>query len=241
MNEELDPSPADAPADVIGEVDVILTEALPEPETGPERPLVLSATVGLIVALALGVLWAGVAYVTDRELGLLAWAIGLGVGAAMAAVAGRRSTKLAVAAVLMSLVGLVAGKYLSTEVVLVRSVVDEILADPSFMEGFAYSTLVEQGKVDEDVQAWWSASEAGDVPPDELAERIALLESDIAATAEAAPEAEKRAWAEPIARSFIEEAPLVDRYSLGFYDLLWVLLAVVSAWGMTHPKSAAAS
>lgn len=241
MNDELEHSRADAPQDDFGSVEVISTEELSEPEMGPERPLVLSATVGLIVALVLGFLWAGVAYATDHEIGFLAWAIGLGVGAAMVAVAGRRSTKLAVVAVLMSLVGLGAGKYLSTEFTLVSSVVDEILADPSFMEGFGYQTLVEQGRVEEDVQAWWSATEAGEVPPDELAERVAVLESDIEATVEAAPEAEKRAWAEPIARTFIREASFVDRYNLGFYDLLWVLLAVAAAWGMTQSKSAAPS
>jgi len=241
MNDELEHSRADAPQDDFGNVEVISTEELSVPEMGPERPLVLSATAGLIVALALGFLWAGIAYATDYEIGFLALAIGLGVGAAMVAVAGRRSTKLAVVAVLMSLVGLGAGKYLSTEFTLVSSVVDEILADPSFMEGFGYQTLVEQGRVDEDVQAWWLATEAGEVPPDELAERVAVLESDIEATVAAAPEAEKRAWAEPIARTFIREASFVDRYNLGFYDLLWVLLAVAAAWGMTHSQSAAPS
>ena len=241
MNEEFEHSRGDAPVDVVGNVQVISTEGLSEPEAGPERPLVLSATAGLIVALALGLLWAGIAYATEREFGFLALAIGLGVGAAMVAVAGRRSTKLAVVAVLMSFVGLGAGKYLATEFTLVPSLVDEILADPAFMEGFGYGTLVQEGKVDEDVQAWWSATEAGDVPPDELAERVIILESDIEATVAAAPEAEKRAWAEPIAQNFIREATFIDRYNLGFNDLLWVLLAVAATWGMTQSKSASAS
>lgn len=236
MNEEPKPPRPDPPLDVPEDVQVIAAEGLPELEPGPERPLGLSIVVGLVVALVMGVLWAGVVVVTKSEIGIFAWLIGLGVGAAMAAVAGRRSTKLAVAAVIISLVGLAAGKHLSAEFGLVPMVTDEILADENFMAGFGYQSLVEQGEVDPAVQAWWESTDAGDVPPEELAEGVAKLELDIQATVESAPESEKRAWAEPIARAFVEEAPLVDRYNLGGYDLLWVLFAVVTAWATTRPR-----
>jgi hypothetical protein len=238
MNEEPRPSRPEAPLDVPEEVELIPIEVLSAAEPGPQRPLVLSATVGLIVALVLGLLWAGVAVLTNSELGFLALAIGLGVGAAMAAVAGGRSTKLAVVAVIMSLVGLAAGKYLTAVYAIVDGVVDEILTDSSFMAGFGYQSLVEQGKVDPEVQQWWESTEAGDVPPDELAGQVAARERALETAGAPAPEEEKRAWAEPIARAFNEEEPLVDRYSLGGYDLLWAALVVGAAWSTARPRSA---
>jgi hypothetical protein len=234
MNEE---PLRDAPFEPPEQVDMIVTDDAPEPE-GPGRPLVLSVTVGLVVALLMGALWAGVVVLTKREIGIFAWLIGLAVGAAMALAAGRKSTTLGGAAVVISLLGLVLGKFLAVQYGLVPMVADEIVADEGFMAGFGYSSLVERGEVDPAVQAWWESTDEGDEPPAELADQVAQLERDIQATVASTSEAEKRAWAEPIARNFVEEMPLADRYNLGGYDLIWVLLAVVTAWGATAPRKA---
>ncbi len=237
MNEE---PQRDAPVELPEQVEVIATEGAPEPE-GPGRPLVLSVTVGLVVAIIMGGLWAGAVVMTKSEIGIFAWLIGLAVGAAMAVAAGRKSTTLGVAAVAIALFGLVLGKFLAVQFGLVPMVAEEIVADESFMQGFAYQKLAENGEIDAAVEAWWESSEAGDEPPAELADQVAQLERDMQATIAAAPESEKLAWAEPIAQMFVDDLPLAERYNLGGYDLLWVLLAMVTAWGATAPRGAASA
>lgn len=240
MEDERPPTP-EGPTSVPDEVELIPLEDAAQPESPrepekPERPFALSITVGLVVSLVLGGIWAAIAIATDREIGFIAWMIGLGVGAAMAWAAGRRSTRLGVAAVLLSLVGLVAGKVMTAEIGLVDSVVDEILADPYYVNGLAYRVLADDGQVSPEVQAWWEDPDAANPPPDAIAGEVAALEEQIIALVATTPEEEKRAWAEPIARTLIAEASPVDRYSLSMYDGLWVLLAVGAAWGMAAPR-----
>lgn len=224
----------DTPDLIPDDVQIIAPDTAIEPVR--ERPFALSVTVGLIAALGLGAIWAGISIATDYEIGIIAWVIGLGVSAAMVATAGQRSTRLGIAAVLLSLLGLATGKVMTSEIGLVSGVADEILAEPEWQEGLTYQALLAEGKVDPEVQAWWETSEPGDAPPEALAERVAAFEDDIQKRLAAASDEEKRAWAEPFARLVIEEASPMDRYNLGFYDLVWVALAIAAAWGVAGSR-----
>ena len=67
---------------------------------------------GIIAALVGGGVWAGIAIVTDYEIGIIAWAIGglCGFGVVTAA-GGRKGMPLQVIAVVTGVLGIVAGKY----------------------------------------------------------------------------------------------------------------------------------
>ncbi|MFK7790511.1 MAG: hypothetical protein AB8C95_13590, partial [Phycisphaeraceae bacterium] len=72
------------------------------------------ATAGFVGAL----LWAGLAYYGNLEIGLLAWGIGAAVGAAMmTGAAERASVQTGVLALVIALVSIVAGKYIAVEMV----------------------------------------------------------------------------------------------------------------------------
>jgi signal peptidase I len=84
----------------------------PVPEAEPQLGLALLA--GLAVALLGALAWGLVARWTDRELGVLAWAIGFATGfAVLGAAAGRKTPALQAIASAAALVGVLAGKYLA--------------------------------------------------------------------------------------------------------------------------------
>jgi signal peptidase I len=82
----------------------------PQPSGGSTSMAILT---GLAVALAGGVVWGFVARWTDREVGVLAWAIGFVTGLAVQNAAGRKGARLQVIAIVSSLLGILLGKYLA--------------------------------------------------------------------------------------------------------------------------------
>ena len=73
----------------------------------------LAMLAGLLAAVAGGVAWGLVSKYTDYEVGIVAWAIGFGVGfAVQRAAGGRRSADLQAIAIVTSLLGVLVGKYL---------------------------------------------------------------------------------------------------------------------------------
>ncbi len=69
---------------------------------------------GLVAAIAGGVVWGLIVRATDYEVGFVAWAVGFLVGTAVAlAVRRGDGTTFAVVAVVLSLLGILLGKYLS--------------------------------------------------------------------------------------------------------------------------------
>jgi signal peptidase I len=93
----------------------IVPAAAPTPPVERRRPRVgLALLAGVAAAIAGGVAWGLVAKWTDRELGVLAWAIGLAVGfAVLQASGGRRAPALQAVAVGSALLGVLLGKYLA--------------------------------------------------------------------------------------------------------------------------------
>ena len=86
--------------------------ALVQKEQFKSSALVPGAIGGLIGALIGGGVWAGIAVLTDYEIGIIAWGIGAlcGFGTTMLA-QNRKGVPLQVVAVLTSVVGIVLGKY----------------------------------------------------------------------------------------------------------------------------------
>ena len=76
--------------------------------------LVPAALAGLVAAIVGGVIWGLIVKWTDYEIGFAAWGIGFVVGSAVVLGArGRRSLRLSALAVVLALVGILIGKYLS--------------------------------------------------------------------------------------------------------------------------------
>ncbi len=82
------------------------------------RPLGLALGAGLVAAVVGGVVWGFVVKLSDYEVGIVAWGIGLLVGLAVAGVSRARGPALQAVAVLCALVGILLGKYLSYAFVL---------------------------------------------------------------------------------------------------------------------------
>ena len=86
----------------------------PPPAPEPEPQVGLALLAGLAVALLGALAWGLVARWTDRELGVLAWAIGFATGFAILwAAGGRKSPALQAVASVAALIGVLAGKYLA--------------------------------------------------------------------------------------------------------------------------------
>jgi hypothetical protein len=82
------------------------------------RPLGLAVGAGLVAAIVGGVVWGFVVKLSEYEVGIVAWAIGLLVGVAVAGVSRARGPVLQAIAVACALVGILVGKYLSYALVL---------------------------------------------------------------------------------------------------------------------------
>ena len=148
----------------------------PPPAPEPEPQVGLALLAGLAVALLGALAWGLVARSTDRELGVLAWAIGFATGfAILGAARGRKSAILQLVASVSALLGVLLGKYLA----------------------FAF-VVQDQSK-------------------ESLGSGIGLFSAEM--------------------RSLFRDN-LGDVF--GLYDLLWIGLAVASAWLVLRPDEAQA-
>ena len=87
---------------------------VPTPVTEPSPSLLLSVGAGLVAAIVGGVLWGVIVKASDYEVGIVAWAIGFAVGTAVVlASRGAKGRALQVVAVVLALVGILLGKYLT--------------------------------------------------------------------------------------------------------------------------------
>ena len=82
------------------------------------RPLGLVLLAGLVAAVVGGLVWGYVVKLSEYEVGIVAWGIGLVVGFVVAAVSRSRGPALQAVAVGCALLGILLGKYLSYALVL---------------------------------------------------------------------------------------------------------------------------
>ncbi|MEM6730331.1 MAG: hypothetical protein AAF658_02175 [Myxococcota bacterium] len=183
---------------------------------------------GAIAAAIGAAVWAGITIATDYEVGYVAWGLGGLVGIAVAKGAQVTNPATGVLAGALALGGLAAAKVLIFAFGTMPAVADELVQTPGALWGAAYEELVEEGKVSEDVQAFFESED--EEPP-------AAIASDVEATGDAVFErinswddAKKREVAEAMATQYAESVPITDLLNLGVFDLLWVFLAVGTAW-----------
>ena len=204
-----------------------------------------------LVAGALGALiWAGVVYFTEYEIGWIAWGVGAMVGFAVALgnEDGRRSpTAAGVLAVAITVVSIVAGKYLAVQTLMPsdEEIVELFTADFE-REEFVVSYLADDIAVEFEeagrTVSWpegsdpSNAASQGDYPPDVWAEaerrwaEWAPEERDDFRTERRAEVAANVEASLPELRAMFASGGFTGSFSP--MDLIFFGLAMVTAWGM---------
>jgi hypothetical protein len=213
-------------------------------------PIVFAAAGALIGAL----LWAGIACATGMEIGYVAWAVGGLVGGGMLLGGGRGRVYASIAAGL-ALVGILGGKYYGAHLLLEShlALVDATFDRPTFDRMHAAAEAREDPPaapmgeiVMEPAEEEPFEEEPGEaeVAAEEVAaaeEAIAELHADMAANELSLarvrdPSYTFEKWREEqrvALRGQIDAADVVSK-SLGFLDLLFLLLGVSTAFGIVQ-------
>ncbi len=213
---------------------------------------VVGALVGSVIGGALGAaLWAAVAYFTNYEVGFIAWAIGAMAGAGAFVGSGRQGgAACGGIAVLVALAGIAGGKYAAIELnvsdVTVKFEKDleaEIAKrhnDVPIWIAYVADRVVEEREADGKKVEW----PGGAAPEDPQGESDYPKDvwKDATARWDAMSETDQEAFKHGTEESFRAHAKQLMRAeagsaanqaffsSFGLFDLLWVFLAVASAF-----------
>jgi hypothetical protein len=190
---------------------------------------------GLLAAVLGGVAWAVIVITTGYEIGWAAWAIGLLVGIVMAKLTAARGPSLATPAAIFAAAGLLTGKVFIVEYGTERFAVDEIQADPSLMQQAALHDLDASGTMPEPIQTQLEAMADSDTLSDAL--WLEMLDAS-SAHAEQADPAERERIAVQYAQLVLGSIGLLEQLQmqLSAWDLLWLALAVTTAWRMLRGR-----
>lgn len=199
-------------------------------------PLALAA--GLAAGLVAGGIWAALVYFTGYEIGFAAWGVGLLVGFAMGSVTVLRTRQLATAAAFFAVLGLLAGKAFifagST-----GAIASDYANDDGLMAGAVAWQLYDTRQLDASSLAELDATiAAGDTLSDAV---WAAMLGQAGARIAGMSETEREEAAMAAAQSLMGGIGLVGgiRAQLTPFDLLWILLAVGSAFRMMAPPKSA--
>jgi hypothetical protein len=218
----------------------------PEPEDSssflqdadqPSGSLMMAMIYGLATAIIGGMIWAAIVVVANYELGILAWAIGGCVGGVMVWAKKTGSTELAVAAVILSLVGLASGKLLSYEYGTLPDVQQAFEEDKSNVDYYIFNHLKRSGRFSKPLLAWVTSEESSEEPPEALREELDKLHGEAEALRNGTDRAFIKKEAAIHARNALASMTLSERYDLGGFDLLWIFLAVATAWRLGNRRS----
>jgi len=191
---------------------------------------------GAVVACVAGGIWGGIAIGTGYEIGWVAWGIGALVGFAVAAMAQRQDSDIGIAAVGLSILGLVVGKAIIVQWMLspayilsefdLEDPVDfaELYVDEMVDEGLLKPSL--QKRAEEDLSdGYFDDEELGVAVMAATMEQVATMS-----------ESERDDYAQRRTDKFVEEEygdksfTMLLKMSIEPIDALWILLCVSSAW-----------
>jgi hypothetical protein len=146
-----------------------------------------------------------------------------------------RSKGLGMLAAGLALVGLLVGKYLILEVSLGSGLAAEVQDDPQLMMQAAVFHLEETSSLPKSVEKQLNALSEKDTLPD------ALWEEMVTAAMfhlESLDDAGREALAVDFTNAMLGGVTTGDRWSASFsgFDLLWIFLAVSTAWSMMTRK-----
>jgi short subunit fatty acids transporter len=195
-------------------------------------PLALAA--GLTAALIGGAVWAGLVIVTNMEIGFVAWGLGLLVGFAMAKATSSRTLQLARAAAAFAVLGLLVGKVF----IFVGgsyTLASRIAENDDALAGVVAWQMYEDRELDDVTLADIDAVEAAG---DTLSDALWLSMTAQAATrVQSLSNAERKEVAARVASNYFGNASVVDGVvgQLSLFDVLWLILAVGTAYRMLAP------
>jgi short subunit fatty acids transporter len=195
-------------------------------------PLALAA--GLVAALAAGALWAGLVFATNTEIGFVAWGVGLLVGFAMSRVTAARTRQLGYAAAACAVIGLLAGKafiFAGSAGMIAR----DLVANEEAMNATVAWQMYATRELDEATLAGIdSAGAAGDTLSDAL--WADMTQQASASLAGLTPD-ERHDVALAASKALLARIGLVGGITsqLSLFDLLWLFLAVGTAFRMMTP------
>jgi hypothetical protein len=194
-------------------------------------PLAIAA--GLVAAIVAGGIWAALVFVTNTEIGYVAWGVGLLVGFAMSRITARRTKSLAYAAAVLAIVGLVAGKaiiFAGSR----SSIAENVESDPETMSSVMAWQMYEQRTLDGPTLAGVDALADDEPVPEALwaqmkqqaNARLATLDQD-----------EKHQLALASSNAIMNNLGFIGgvRAQLSAFDLLWLFLAVGTAYRIMAP------
>jgi hypothetical protein len=212
---------------------------VPEPEEGsgylqvaeqPTGSFAAALVYGFAVAVLGGMLWAAIVVFGQVELGILAWAIGGAVGAVMIWAHKKGSSELALAAVFLSLLGLASGKILSYEFGTVPAVEEFFLQDPDAVGSLISIHLRNSGDYSAEVVEWLNTEDGEEDPPEKLADEVQKFWEEVEALKEGSDRSFIKDEVTIASRAALADVSVLDRYEVGAFDLLWIFLAVGTAW-----------
>ena len=209
-----------------------------------QRRTLLPILAGLAAMLCGAVLWAGIGYLTSIESGWVALGIGAGIGALMTWL-GARGRPLAVAAALFALVSILAGKWFANDAFLRRELRQGAEARLTIEAYRAYAKKAElyaslPKPIEDSALRANPALLGGSGDPSASDEELERWRATVGRDLEAflAERPDHAAWQaklvdRAIAQTLSHELR-VEAYetSLSGFDVLWVLLGVVSAFGL---------
>jgi hypothetical protein len=201
------------------------TFAAPEPQNIP-----LALGVGAVVAALGGGLWAMVVIMFKVELGVLAWGIGLAVGAAIMAVAKSGDMRLGVGGATIALGGLLLGKVLIAQFGLAHTGAEKVVEDPAMLSDAVYYDMVQNEEVDPEVVSYYKTATDESRPGPELNQKLMTTEAKVTSRVEHMNAEEKQAVAQGYVDYAVGEMPFTDRMGFSGWDLLWLGLAVYTAF-----------
>lgn len=194
----------------------------------------LALALGLAASIAAGGLWAALVFVTNMEIGYAAWGVGVLVGVAMTRATQQRTQQLAIAAAAFALLGLGAGKafiFAGSE----GMIAEELSEDQEIMRGAVAWQLYAQRQLDPATLAEVDRVEAGEDTLSDAAWARMLEQAEVRLAS--MTDEERTRAADAAAQTVMHSMGVTGgiRAQLSAFDLLWVFLAVGTAYRMLAP------
>ncbi len=196
---------------------------------------------GILVGLPAAFLWALVAYVTHYEIGWVAWGVGALVGVAVAKSAHEPSVSLGTAAAALAVASLILGKVLILEFALPPILRSEFLKDREATAAMFLVEMVTHESFSPELQAALQSVREHQVAasPDDREVLQGRMQAEAMARTAAATPAERervvRVNSEGILNSMGFFGALAKLF--GLWDVVWIALAVSSAWKIAQGAS----
>lgn len=198
------------------------------------RPILAGSAAGVVG----GAIWAGIVALTNYEVGYVAWGIGGLIGYAMTRATPQRTTQLAGIAAIIAITSLLLGKVLIQYYVTRPAFEQAIREEENAVASAAAWRLREEQGLPPDLQTRYDALAEEDTLPDAMWEEMVAVGEEYAASL--SPEERSRLADEYVAAATAGIGPW-QQLSWGFslWDLLWVGLAVHTAFRMLKPDDVA--